>query len=121
MLIIPEQGGGGEGKGGEQILCDQTPPGQLEIFQKQLWRMNASSREMVYVNFQNPTCPRDFPGTDFLKNLEKPWNNLEKTLNVLEFENDIFEHNFSSTQLYWEVKPLLESPMTDIWCVKCSG
>ena len=26
----------------------------------------SDSRQMVYVNFQNPTCPRDFPGTDFL-------------------------------------------------------
>ena len=70
VLIIPELGGGvrcGAVRcGGVQILCDRTPPRRLEIFKKRLLRMNGSSRQMVYVNFQNPTCPRDFPGTDFL-------------------------------------------------------
>ena len=28
--------------------------------------MNAGSGQMVYVYFQNPTYPGDFPGTDFL-------------------------------------------------------
>ena len=50
----------------ENPICDRTPPRRFEIFKKRLLRMNASSRQMVYVNFQNPTCPRDFPGTDFL-------------------------------------------------------
>ena len=54
------------GRNGEQILCYQTPPGQLENFKKQLCRMNADSGKMVYVYFHSPTCPRDFPGTDFL-------------------------------------------------------
>ena len=70
MLIIPELGGGvrcgAERCGGEQILCDRTPPRRFEIFKKRLLRMNGSSRQLIYVNFKNPTCPRDFPGTDFL-------------------------------------------------------
>ena len=49
----------------ENPICDRTPPRQFKIFKKRLLRMNASSRQMVYVNFQNPTCPRDFPGTNF--------------------------------------------------------
>ena len=28
--------GRGEGRGGEQILCDRTPPGRIEIFKKRL-------------------------------------------------------------------------------------
>ena len=28
--------------------------------------MNAGSGQMVYVYFQNPTYPGDFPGTNFL-------------------------------------------------------
>ena len=28
--------------------------------------MNAGSGQMIYVYFQNPTYPGDFPGTDFL-------------------------------------------------------
>ena len=52
--------------GGEQILPDRTPPGRLEIFKKRLCRMDAGSGQMVYVYFHSPTCPRDFPGTDFL-------------------------------------------------------
>ena len=54
------------GEGGEQILCYRTPPGRLEIFKKRLCRMDAGNGQMVYVYFHNPTCPRDFPGTDFL-------------------------------------------------------
>ena len=28
--------------------------------------MEAGGGEMVYIYFHDPTCPRDFPGTDFL-------------------------------------------------------
>ena len=40
--------------------------GRLDIFKKRLYRMDAGSGQMVYVYFQNPTYPGDFPGTDFL-------------------------------------------------------
>ena len=50
----------------EQILCYRIPPGRLGNFKKRLCRMDAGSRQIVYVYFQNPTYPRDFTGIDFL-------------------------------------------------------
>ena len=51
---------------GEQILWDRTPPGRLGIFKKRIYRMDAGTGQIVYVYFQNPTYPGDFPGTDFV-------------------------------------------------------
>ena len=55
---------------GEQILADRTPPRPLVIFKKRLCRMDDGSTQMVYVYFHNRTYPRDFPGTEFLINVQ---------------------------------------------------
>ena len=62
---MDQVGWGLVGFGGEQIFCYQTPPGRFEIFKKRLCRVNAGSGQMVFVYFENPTCHRDFPGTNF--------------------------------------------------------
>ena len=82
-----------QGSEGEQILPDRTPPGGLGIFKKRLCRMDAGSGQMVYVYFHSPTCPRDFPGTDFLIFGIVMWGKLD-------CQNEFFGHNFSSTQLF---------------------
>ena len=77
-----------QGSEGEQILPDRTSPGGLGIFKKRLCRMDAGSGQMVYVYFHSPTCPKDFPGTDYL------------IFNKNVAQNELFGHNFSSSQLF---------------------